>query len=167
MTSSNWFFPGFLLLVQTGFDKFKLVLHWLWLAQTGSSLAVTSSNQFLLVVETGCDWLKLAQTSSSWLLKLTQTGSSCMTSKFICMEKMFSLPPARNYQVHSKSFMADTIKHKQHSIMKLKLIQRQHLRVATAHLGHSRVLIQQVGTRTRTTRRRSFAVRELLPYIKA
>ena len=30
-----------------------------------------------------------------------------MTSNFIFMEKVVSLPPARNYQVHSKFFMAD------------------------------------------------------------
>ena len=68
VTSSNWFF----LVVQTGCDQLKLVLtgcwnwlklvltrgdgsNWLWLARTSSSLLLTSSNWFFLVVETDCD----------------------------------------------------------------------------------------------------------------
>ena len=40
------------------------------------------------------------------------------------MEKVVSLPPARNYQVHSKSFMADQAALKLTDVKK-KLIQRQ------------------------------------------
>ena len=74
--------------------------NWLWLVQTGScsllKLAVTSSNWFLLMVETGsnkakpvvtrcatrkmvqtgsCCW-RLAVTSSNWFLLMVETGSN-------------------------------------------------------------------------------------------
>ena len=101
VTSSNWFFLAemgshWLLWMsrKDGWNWFFLVcsstiwcwqLGWLWLVQSGPHFA------------TLLHWL--AQTGSYWLL--------CMTSKFIFMEKVFSLPPARNHQVHLKSFMAD------------------------------------------------------------
>ena len=135
VSSSNWFF----LVVQTGCDQLKLVLtacwnwlklvltrgdgsNWQWPARTSSSLLLTSSKWFFLVVET--DWL--AQTSSHkkrrwfklaelvlpccwnwlWLPWTVSSWLLCMTSKYMFTEKVFSLPPARNHQVNSKSFMA-------------------------------------------------------------
>ena len=76
-------------------------LGWLWLVQSGPHFA------------TLLHWL--AQTGSYWLL--------CMTSKFIFMEEVFSLPPARNHQVHLKSFMADQAGLNMTDV-KQKLIQR-------------------------------------------
>ena len=50
-----------------------------------------------------------------------------MTSKFIFMEEVFSLPPARNHQVHLKSFMADQAGLNMTDV-KQKLIQRHVVR---------------------------------------
>ena len=118
----NWLWPNWFILVLVhdkqihiyGERWLKLVLPfcsstiwcwqlgWLWLVQSGPHFA------------TLLHWL--AQTGSYWLL--------CMTSKFIFMEEVFSLPPARNYQVLSKSFMADQAALNMTDV-KQKLIQTQ------------------------------------------
>ena len=121
----NWLWPNWFILVLVhdkqihiyGERWLKLVLPfcsstiwcwqlgWLWLVQSGPHFA------------TLLHWL--AQTGSYWLL--------CMTSKFIFMEEVFSLPPARNHQVHLKSFMADQAGLNMTDV-KQKLIQRHVVR---------------------------------------
>ena len=116
LTSSNWF-----LLVVVHDKKihiygerwFKLVLPFcsstIWCWQLGWLWLVQSVPHFATLLH----WL--AQTGSYWLL--------CMTSKFIFMEEVFSLPPARNHQVHLKSFIADQAGLNMTDV-KQKLIQR-------------------------------------------
>ena len=92
--------------------------NWLW---TGSSwllnVAVTSSSWFTLVIETGCDklklvfhwywnWLWLALTGSYCLLRLALTSSSSLLKLAVTSSNWFSLVA---WQAHSylwrKSFL--------------------------------------------------------------
>ena len=118
----NWLWPNWFILVLVhdkqihiyGERWLKLVLPFcsstIWCWQLGWLWLVKSGPHFATLLH----WL--AQTGSYWLL--------CMTSKFIFMEEVFSLPPARNYQVLSKSFMADQAALNMTDV-KQKLIQTQ------------------------------------------